>query len=79
MKVNYYLVSKGENEMSIKKESTKKYNGTQSKLMDELYEILCSKYGDNVPDEAVLSLYLARACNILEDNGWKKNVDTIKE
>lgn len=42
------------------------YNGPRSTLMDKLWPLLVEKYGGNVPDEAVLSLYLARACSVIE-------------
>ena len=43
--------------------------------MDELYEGLLLRYGGSpfIEDEAVLSLYLARACNVLQACGWRKN------
>lgn len=45
-------------------------NGPKTKLMDELYALLLERY--DAPDEAILSLYLARACAILEQRGWKR-------
>ncbi|MBA7559099.1 hypothetical protein ES708_00712 [subsurface metagenome] len=56
------------------------YNGPKTDLMDELYGLFVDYYGEPeyVPDEAVLSLYLTRACSILEERGWRKVNDRQK-
>jgi len=51
------------------------YNGPKTQLMDELYEGFLLRYGnsEDLEDETVLSLYLARTCNALQSCGWRKN------
>jgi len=49
------------------------YNGPKTKLMDELFKALTDHYNiEDCDDWATIELYLARACNVLEHEGWKK-------
>jgi len=49
------------------------YNGSKTKLMDELFKALTERYNiENCDDWAIIELYLARACSVLEQAGWKK-------
>jgi len=49
------------------------YNGPKTKLMDELLTALTDRYDiGNCDDWATIELYLARACSVLEQAGWKK-------
>ena len=50
------------------------YNGPKSILMDEIYKALSGRIDLDMSNEwSVLSLYLARICRVLENNGWRKN------
>jgi len=49
------------------------YNGPKTKLMDELLKAFTDRYDiENCDDWATVELYLARACSVLEQAGWKK-------
>jgi len=49
------------------------YNGLKTKLMDELLKAFAKRYDiENCDDWAIIELYLARACSVLEQAGWKK-------
>lgn len=52
------------------------YNGLPSQLMNEIYDELIAREEDltKIKGWAILSLYLARTCNVLEKQGWKKDV-----
>ena len=55
------------------------YNGIPCELMNDLYDNLILRYGSiddltqEVPAFATMSLYLCRACNVLERKGWRKD------
>lgn len=50
------------------------YNGLPSQLMNEIYDGLIARDEDIIKMKgwAILSLYIARTCNVLESQGWKK-------
>jgi len=49
------------------------YNGPKTKLMDDLLNAFLDRYEiDYHEDWPVIELYLARACGVLEQNGWRK-------
>lgn len=51
------------------------YNGEPSKLMDDIYDGLMEIELDilKIPGWPVISLYLARTCQVLEEKGWNKS------
>ena len=54
-------------------ENVRYYNGPHTDLMDELYDLFEGRIDiDDIYDWGVMSLYLAKSCKILENNGWKK-------
>ena len=52
------------------------YNGPKTKLMDELVKALAERYNiEHCDDWAIIELYLARACSVLEQAGWEKKTN----
>jgi len=55
------------------------YNGPKTNLMNELLKALTDRYDiENCDDWVTVELYLARACSVLEQAGWKKEGKDIK-
>ena len=62
--------------MSIKPRGIEAYNGPKTRLMYELLETFTNRYDPaNCDDWAVIELYLARSCRVLENKGWNNGED----
>ena len=50
------------------------YNGIPCQLMNDIYDGLIARCPEIIEHKywAVLSLYICRVCNVLENQGWKK-------
>ncbi len=60
------------------------YNGPKSRLMDDLMENFREHYDPDLDPSAcidwpLIELYLARACSVLEEKGWKNGEEETRD
>lgn len=62
--------------MDVDERGDRYYNGLPSQLMNELYDAIKERTPiEDYEDWDILSLYIARACYVLQQRGWQKQHD----